>query len=130
MTKGAAVTAPLFFCHHIVIPSTFRCEEPALTIMKKKMNAARKRKAENPPDPDITEQQAVTEARRLVVNAVPGIVSGVISKAKDGHYLHARMLFDLIGFAVAAPAAQSAIAPIVELLMREMSSAAPDSAPS
>ena len=97
---------------------------------KIKINSARKRKAENPPDPDITEQQAVTEARRLVVNAVPGIVSGVISKAKDGHYLHARMLFDLIGFAVAEPAAQSAIAPIVELLMREMNSAAPDSAPS
>jgi len=97
---------------------------------KTKINCARKRKAENPPDPDITEQQAVTEARRLVVNAVPGIVSGVISKAKDGHYLHARMLFDLIGFAVAAPAAPSAIAPIVELLMREMNSAVPDSAPS
>ena len=92
---------------------------------KTKINCARKRKAENPPDPDITEQQAVTEARRLVVNAVPGIVSGVISKAKDGHYLHARMLFDLIGFAVAAPPTQNAIAPIVELLMRELNSPPP-----
>src|SRR5438046_10701978 len=97
---------------------------------KTKINSARKRKAENPPDPDITEQQAVAEARRLVVNAVPGVVSGVISKAKDGHYLHARMLFDLIGFAVAEPAAQSDIAHIVYMLMREMNTAATDSATS
>src|SRR5213082_3018752 len=92
--------------------------------MKKKMNAARKRKAapERPPAPDISEQQAVAEARRLVINAVPKIVTGVIVKAVDGHYLHARMLFDLIGFAVAAPPAQNDIAPIRELLMRELNS--------
>jgi hypothetical protein len=98
--------------------------------MPKKLRSQRKTAPEKPPDPEITEQQAVAEARRLVINAVPGIVTGVIEKAKDGHYLHARMLFDLIGFAVATAPAQSAIAPIVELLMREMEIPAPSSAPS
>src|SRR5438067_10303818 len=98
--------------------------------MPKKTKSKRKAVPERPPAPDISEQQAVADARRLVINAVPDIVTGVIGKAVDGHYLHAHMLFDLIGFAVAAPQTQSAIAPIVELLMREMSSAAPDSAPS
>ena len=98
--------------------------------MPKKTKPKRKVAPDRPPAPDISEQQAVAEARRLVVNAVPDIVTGVIGKAVDGHYLHARMLFDLIGFAVATPQSQSAIAPIVELLMREMNSPPPNSAPS
>src|SRR2546423_4732803 len=137
--KGAAVTAPLFFpFHHSVVPNRLSGEEPRclLTMPKKIKNppAAGKRKiapAEKPPHPDITEQQAAAESRRLVINAVPEITRAIIEQAEAGHYLHARMLFDLVGFAVAAPAAQqSAIAPIVELLMREMDFPVPASAPS
>src|SRR4051812_32748587 len=98
--------------------------------MPKKTKAKRKPVPERPPAPDISEQQAMAEARRLVVNAVPDIVTGVIGKAVDGHYLHARMLFDLIGFAVSPSQSQSALAPIVDLLMREMNSPPPNSAPS
>jgi hypothetical protein len=71
-------------------------------------------------DPDISEERARAEARRLVINAVPGITRALLDEAKAGSYLHARMLFDFAALTAAPPAATAELSPIVKLLMDEL----------
>lgn len=88
------------------------------------MKPARSKKKKSPAptekDPDISQSEAIERARKLVINATPGITEGVISQARLGSYLHARMLFDFAGLTAVQPPDQASISPVLELLMQEL----------
>src|SRR5690348_10391021 len=67
-----------------------------------------------------TELDATTLARQKVINATPAITNAIIKQARQGHYLHAKMLFDFIGLtAAAAPTAGDDLPPIAKFLCEE-----------
>jgi len=72
------------------------------------------------PDPDITPAEAVEQSRKLIINATPKITEGVIVQAKEGSYLHARMLFDFAGLTAVQPPEAASVSPVLEVLMKEL----------
>src|SRR5579864_8807587 len=72
------------------------------------------------PDPDITPAEAVERSRKLIINATPKITEGVIVQAKEGSYLHARMLFDFAGLTAVQPPEAASVSPVLEVLMKEL----------
>jgi hypothetical protein len=84
----------------------------------KKISKPRKSATKPEPPPDITEQHARAEARRLIINAVPEITQALIDQAKTGNYLPARMLFDFAALtAIADDSTSTELSPIVKMLM-------------
>jgi hypothetical protein len=70
---------------------------------------------------DLTEQQAASQARQLILNSTPAITRALVREACEGSYLHARLLFDFTGLSATATAEpESQIAPIVKLLAEEL----------
>ena len=86
------------------------------------------------PKRNLTELQATALARQKVLNATPAITAAIIKQAKEGHYLHAKMLFDFIGLTAAgAPANGDDLPPIAKFLCEEFGlkiPGMPQSAPS
>ena len=83
---------------------------------------------EGQPDPEIPAAEALEQARQLVVWATPSITRSIIRQAKQGSYLHARMLFDFVGLTAAQAPESASISPIVEMLLREMEMPPPKAA--
>src|SRR5260370_5750145 len=75
---------------------------------------------EDQPDPEIPVAEALERARQLVVWATPSITRSIIRQAKQGSYLHARMLFDFAGLTAAQAPESASISPIVEMLLKEI----------
>ena len=95
--------------------------------MKKKIS--RKRTQPEPsPDPYYSESEAVALARQKVINATPAITEAIIVQAKNGGYLHARMLFDFIGLTCSSPAMPEAepLNPFIESLAQALGLKIPD----
>lgn len=91
--------------------------------MKKKISRKRTRPEPAPaPDPYYTESEAVSLARQKVINATPAIAEAIIVQAKNGGYLHARMLFDFIGLTCSPPATPEAepLNPFIESLAQAL----------
>jgi hypothetical protein len=71
-------------------------------------------------DPVISQGEAIERSRKLIINAAPSITQAVIEQAKEGSYLHARMLFDFAGLTAAQAPEATSISPVLELLMQEL----------
>jgi len=55
----------------------------------------------------------------MVINATPKIIKALIDKAKEGSYLHARMLFELAGVTgISEPSERES--PLVAILIKEL----------
>ena len=68
---------------------------------------------------DPRQLQAAGSTRQMVIDSAPAIIGALIDKAKDGSYLHARMLFEFAGLnGLAEPVAKES--PLVEILIREL----------
>ena len=95
--------------------------------MKKKISPKRTQ-PEPSPDPHYTESEAVAIARQKVINATPAITDAIIEQAKNGGYLHARMLFDFIGLTCSPPAKPEAepLNPFIESLAQALGLKIPD----
>lgn len=98
--------------------------------MKKKISRKRT-KPEPSPDPYYTESEALALARQKVINAAPAITEAIIKHAKNGHYLHARMLFEFIGLTAALPSTPEAepLNPFIESLAQALGLKLPDVGP-
>jgi hypothetical protein len=68
---------------------------------------------------DPIRPQAAGSTRQMVIDATPQIIEALIEKAKDGSYLHARMLFEFAGLTgVSEPSERES--PLVAILMKEL----------
>jgi hypothetical protein len=78
---------------------------------------SKSRKRSTPPA-DLTEAAARAAARQQIINAVPEITGALIDQAKEGNYLHARMLFDFAALTAAADAASSnELSPVAKFII-------------
>jgi len=91
-----------------------------ITPKARKSRAKIKLASKDQPDPDISQAEAIERSRKLIINAAPSITEGVIGQAKQGSYLHARMLFDFAGLTAAQAPETASISPVLELLMQEL----------
>ncbi len=77
-------------------------------------------KSDTMPSP-ITPEEACRRAMDAIVCACPEIVEAQIAKAREGSYLHARLLFDFAGLSGALGAPDSAADDsLARVLLREL----------
>lgn len=86
-----------------------------------KRRAIRKSVKSNPEKKwdDPGKPQAAGSTRQMVVDAAPEIIHALILKAKEGSYLHARMLFEFAGLTGGSEAGERE-SPLVAILMKEL----------
>jgi hypothetical protein len=82
--------------------------------IRKRVKANLGKKCDDPAEP-----QAAGGTRQMVIDAAPKIIQALIDKAKEGSYLHARMLFEFAGLTGASEASEKE-SPLVAILMKEL----------